>query len=65
MLYLKKKAQPEMIEEGEIFVSNINNSIGANSTRIIDTSTRLFEVYFEPNKPELYSYFKGIFKKIP
>lgn len=51
------------IEEDEIFVSNINNSIGANSTRIIDTNKRLFEVYFEPNKPELYSYFKGILKK--
>lgn len=28
-----------------------------------DTNEKLFEIYFEPNKPKLYSYFEGILRK--
>ncbi|WP_432405585.1 hypothetical protein [Wukongibacter sp. M2B1] len=50
-------------EEGEILVSNINKSIGAKSVIMSDRDSKLFDVYFEPNKLEQYSYYKGVFKK--
>ena len=51
------------LEEGKIYVSDINKSIGAKSVYLKDEGKRLFEVYFEPNKPEQYVFNKDSFIK--
>lgn len=50
-----------MLKEGKIAVSDINKSIGAKSVSLQDEEKKLFEVYFEPNKPEQYTLNKGSF----
>lgn len=52
-----------MLKEGKIFVSDINKSIGAKSVTLQDKDKKLFEVYFEPNKPEQYVFNKDSFIK--
>jgi len=47
-----------MLKKGKIVVSDINKSIGAESVSLYDESKGLFEVYFEPNKPEQYVFNK-------
>lgn len=51
------------LEEGKIYVSDINKSIGAKSVYLKDEGKKLFEVYFEPNKPEQYVFDKDSFIK--
>jgi len=50
-----------MLKEGKVVVSDINKSIGAESVILQDKE--LFEVYFEPNKPEHYVFNKDSFIK--
>ncbi len=50
-----------MLKEGKIVISDVNKSIGANSITLQDKDKRLFEVYFEPNKPEQYVFNKDSF----
>lgn len=52
-----------MLKEGRIYASDINKSIGAKSVVLQDKVKKLFEVYFESNKPELYMYYKDSFIK--
>lgn len=52
-----------MLKEGKIVVSDINKSIGAKSVTLQDKDKKLFEVYFEPNKPEQYMYYRDSFIK--
>lgn len=52
-----------MLKEGKIVVSDINKSIGAKSVSLHDEGKKLFEVYFEPNKPEQYVFYKDSFIK--
>jgi len=52
-----------MLKEGKIVVSDINKSIGAKSVTLQDKGKKLFEVYFEPNKPEQYVYYRDSFIK--
>ncbi|MGI1660244.1 MAG: M56 family metallopeptidase [Desulfitobacterium sp.] len=52
-----------MLKEGRIYASDINKSIGAKSVALQDKDKKLFEVYFEPNKPEQYMYYKDSFIK--
>lgn len=51
------------LKEGRIYASDINKSIGAKSVALQDKDKKLFEVYFEPKKPEQYMYHKDSFKK--
>ncbi|WP_072774752.1 hypothetical protein [Desulfitobacterium chlororespirans] len=46
-------------KEGTIYGSDINKSIGAKSVLLQDNDKKLFQVYFEPNKPEQYVYHEG------
>lgn len=48
-----------MLKEGKIYASDINKSIGAKSVALQDKDKKIFEVYFEPNKPEQYMFYKG------
>ena len=50
-----------MLKEGKIVISDVNKSIGAKSITLQDKDKRLFEVYFEPNKPEQYVFNKDSF----
>ena len=50
-----------MLKEGKVVVSDINKSIGAKSVILQDKDKKLFEVYFEPNKPEQYVFNKDSF----
>ncbi len=50
-----------MLKEGKVVVSDINKSIGAKSVILQDKDKKLFEVYFEPNKPEQYVLNKDSF----
>lgn len=50
-----------MLKEGRIYASDINKSIGAKSVALQDKDKKLFEVYFEPNKPEQYMYYEDSF----
>jgi len=52
-----------IFKEGKIYVSDINKSIEAKSVSLLDEDKKLFEVYFEPNKPEQYVYYKDSFIK--
>lgn len=52
-----------MLKEGKIVISDVNKSIGAKSITLQDKDKRLFEVYFEPNKPEQYVFNKDSFIK--
>lgn len=52
-----------MLKEGKITVSDINESIGAKSVSLHDEGKKLFEVYFESNKPEQYVFYKDSFIK--
>ena len=52
-----------MLKEGKVVVSDINKSIGAESVILQDKDKKLFEVYFEPNKPEHYVFNKDSFIK--
>ena len=52
-----------MLKEGKIVVSDINKSIGAKSVTLQDKDKKLFEVHFEPNKPEQYVFYKDSFIK--
>lgn len=52
-----------MLKEGKIHVSDINKSIGARSVYLINEGSKLFEVYFEPNKPEQFLYQNDCFVK--
>ena len=52
-----------MLKEGKVVVSDINKSIGAKSVILQDKDKKLFEVYFEPNKPEHYVFNKDSFIK--
>lgn len=47
-----------MLKEDTIYTSDINKSIGAKSIFLQDDE-KLFQVYFEPNKPDQYVYYKG------
>lgn len=53
------KTKIYIYREGTIFESDVNESIGAKSVSLDDEDKRLFEVYFEPNKPEQYIYSNG------
>ncbi len=50
-----------MLKKAKIYVSDINQSIGAKSVRLQDEGKKLFEVYFEPNKPEQFVFNKDSF----
>ncbi|MGI6626762.1 MAG: hypothetical protein ACOX4K_00150 [Bacillota bacterium] len=50
-----------MLKEGKIAVSDINKSIGAKSVSLHDEGQKLFEVFFEPNRPEQYVFNKDSF----
>ena len=52
-----------MLKEGKIYACDINKSIGAKSVALKDKDKKLFEVHFEPNKPEQYMYYKDSFIK--
>ncbi|HOJ79431.1 MAG TPA: hypothetical protein PLG72_01095 [Clostridiales bacterium] len=52
-----------VLKDSEISVSDINRSLGAKSVRLMDENNKLFEVYFEPNKPEQFVYQDGSFVK--
>lgn len=52
-----------MLKEGRIYASDINKTIGAKSVALKDKDQKLFEVYFGPNKPEQYMYYKDSFVK--
>ena len=39
-----------------IQVSNINKSVNAVSARLLDSDSKTFELYFEPDKPKHYIY---------
>jgi len=52
-----------MLKEDIIYASDINKSIGAKSVALQDKDKKLFEVYFKPNKPEQYMYYKDSFIK--
>lgn len=43
-------------KEGKIYASDVNKSIGAESVALLDKENKIFEVYFEPNKPQRYVY---------
>jgi hypothetical protein len=43
----------------EISVCDINKSLGAKSVFLKDADSKLFEIYFESNKPEQYVYQNG------
>ncbi|ACL22254.1 conserved hypothetical protein [Desulfitobacterium hafniense DCB-2] len=46
-------------KNGTIYGSDINKSIGAKSVLLQDNDKKLFQVYFESNKPEQYVYHEG------
>lgn len=46
-------------KEDSIYGSDINKSIGAKSVLLQDNDKKLFQVYFESNKPEQYVYHEG------
>lgn len=48
-----------VFKEGSIYVSDIIKSIGAKSVYLLDEDKRLFDIYFEPNRPEQYVYYEG------
>ena len=50
-----------MLKDRKIVISDVNKSIGAKSITLQDKDKRLFEVYFEPNKPEQYVFNKDSF----
>lgn len=53
-----------LFKEGTIYVSDINKSIGAKSVSLQNDKDKLFQVYFDPNKPKQYVYYKGsLYKK--
>lgn len=52
-----------MLKEGKMVGYDINKSIGAKSVILQDKDKRLFEVYFDPNKPEQYMYYRDSFIK--
>ncbi len=52
-----------MLKEGKIHVCNINESIGAKSVILKDKDKKLFEVYFEPGKPQKFIYYEDFFIK--
>jgi hypothetical protein len=52
-----------MLKEGGIYAADINKSIGAKSVALHDKDKKLFQVYFEPNKPEQYLFSKDLFIK--
>jgi hypothetical protein len=52
-----------MLKEGKIHVCNINESIGAKSVILKDKDKKLFEVYFEPDKPQKFIYYEDFFIK--
>lgn len=52
-----------MLKEGGIYASDINQSTGAKSVALHDKDKKMFELYFEPNKPEYYIYYKDTFVK--
>ena len=52
-----------MLKEGKIHVCNINESIGAKSVILKDKDKKLFEVYFEPDKPQKFTYYEDFFIK--
>lgn len=52
-----------IMRESKILVSDINKSIGAKSVSLNDKEEKLFEVYFEQNKPERYVYQNSSFVK--
>ncbi|HEY8350864.1 MAG TPA: hypothetical protein VIM13_13660 [Clostridia bacterium] len=54
-----------VLKDSKISVSDINGSLGAKSVRLLDENNKLFEVYFEPNKPEQFAYQDGSFVKRP
>jgi len=43
-------------KEGQIFVANINESINAKAVLLKDRDKKVFEVYFQPNKPKLFQF---------
>lgn len=47
-----------ILEGDKIVVSNINKSIGAEAVYPQEKGEPLFEVYFEPNKPEQYEFYR-------
>jgi hypothetical protein len=52
-----------MLKEGKINVCDINESIGAKSVILKDKNKKLFEVYFEPDKPQKFTYYEDFFIK--
>lgn len=53
-----------ILDENKIFVCDINESIGAESSILKDRDKKIFEIYFQPNKPKKYMYDKGLLKEI-
>ncbi|MDP3387248.1 MAG: hypothetical protein Q8S24_08440 [Eubacteriales bacterium] len=45
-----------IMNEQSIQVSNINKSVNAVSARFLDSDSKTFELFFEPDKPKLYIY---------
>lgn len=53
------KTKVYMFQEDSLCVADLNESLGAESVALKDIAQRVFEVYFEPNKPEQWHYDKG------
>jgi hypothetical protein len=45
-----------ILDENNIQVAYVNKSVNAVSARILDVNSKIFELYFEPDKPKLYIY---------
>lgn len=53
-----------IFKEDKIYISDVAKSIGAKSVRLLDEEKKIFEVYFKPNKPEVFTYYNGSLLKI-
>ena len=45
-----------MLKDASIVAADVNKAMGAKAVLLQDESNKLFEVYFEPNKPEQFVY---------
>jgi hypothetical protein len=52
-----------ILKGDRICASDINESIGAKSVILKDKDKKLFEVYFEPDKPQKFIYYEDFFIK--
>lgn len=44
---------------GQVFIADINKSINAKSVLLKDKDKKIFEIYFQPNKPKLFKFKEG------